>query len=41
MSEDGCRVSGQLTTAERSEWQIVVEMMSKDDFDRARLGARR
>ena len=34
------RVSGQLTPAERTEWQVVVEMMSKDDFDRARAGAR-
>ena len=25
-----------LTASERSEWQIIVEMMSKEDFDRAR-----
>ena len=33
-------VSGQLTASERDEWQIVVEMMSKDDFDKCRRGSR-
>lgn len=29
-----------LTAAERDEWTVIVEMMSKADFDRARQGAR-
>ena len=34
------KLPGALTDAERDEWQIIVEMMSKDDFDRARMGSR-